>query len=159
MPLDFQWLTRKVRKKRKKLLRFTRVSSCFPCRREKGATIQQTTTMKTTLSTSQAASLLTADNNNGFTYSGAYALCEYLEELEADTGEEIELDPVAIRCDFAEHDSLHAWARDYFSEWREDLSLPEGMAEEEEEEDAIRSYIRDNGTLIEFDGGIIVSAF
>ena len=114
--------------------------------------------MKMTLTTSQAASLLSAENN-GFTYSGAYALCEYLEELESDCGKEIELDPVAIRCDFAEYASLHAWARDYFSEWREDLSLPEGMAEEEEEEDAIRSYITDHGTLIEFDGGIIVSAF
>ena len=43
--------------------------------------------------------------------------------------------------------------------WREDLSLPEGMAEEAEEEDAIRSYIQDHGTLIEFEGGVIVSSF
>jgi hypothetical protein len=33
------------------------------------------------------------------------------------------------------------------------------MAGEEEEEDAIRCYIQDHGTLIEFEGGIIVSSF
>lgn len=115
--------------------------------------------MKMTLSTSQAASLLAAENNNGFTYSGAFALADYLEELEADTGEEIEFCPVAIRCEYSEHLSLKDWARDYFIDWREDLSLPEGMAGDVEEDDAIREYIQDHGTLIEFDGGIIVSSF
>ena len=58
MPLDLQWLTGKVRKRRKKLLRFTRVSSCFPCRREKGETNQPThhpsETMKSNQSTAEA---------------------------------------------------------------------------------------------------------
>ena len=93
--------------------------------------------MKQTLTTSQAASLLADDKNNGFSYSGAYALCEY----------------------YSEHESLHKWAADYFTDWREDLALPEGMAGHEEEQDAIRDYIQDHGQLIEFDGGIIVSPF
>ena len=141
--------------------------------------------MKMTLSTSQAASLLAADNNNGFTYSGATALIEYLEELEAGTGEEIELDPVAIRGDFTEYENLHAWARDYFVgdfrdsiDWdreteaselkRADILEVNGNISDasavrrylkEDLDSVIRRYITDHGQLIEFDGGVIVSAF
>ena len=114
--------------------------------------------MKMTLSTSQAASLLAAENN-GFTYSGATALCEFLEELEAGTGEAIEFDPVAIRCDFSEYRCLEYWARDYFvAHWESEIGIARDDSAEEMER-KIREYIRDNGTLIEFDGGIIVSAF
>ena len=118
--------------------------------------------MKTTLSTSQAASLLTADNNNGFTYSGAYALCEYLEELEADCGKEIEFDPVALRCDYTEYASLADFRNEYFADdeqCRADIGALAGGEDDEELDTLTAEYIRDNGTLIEFDGGIIVSAF
>lgn len=126
--------------------------------------------MKTTLTTSQAADILASDKNNGFSYSGAYALVEYLEELEADCGEEMEFDAVAIRCDWLEHESLQKWGEDYFGGWNnltqefgEDYfgpledETPEEYAERFD--DAIREYITDHGTLIEFDGGIIVSSF
>lgn len=115
--------------------------------------------MKTTLSTTEAAEILLSDTCARWSRAGAFALVEYLEEIEDSTGEEIEFDRVAIRCDFSEYNSLHEWARDYFIDWRGDLSLPEGMAGEEEEEDAIREYIQDHGQLIEFNGGIIVSSF
>jgi hypothetical protein len=115
--------------------------------------------MKTTLTTSQIVNALGADKNANWSYQGASALAEYLEEIEGDTGEELELDVVAIRCDYSEHPSLHAWADDYFADWRNALSLPEGMAGAEEEEDAIREYIREHGDLIEFEGGVIVSNF
>ena len=114
-----------------------------------------------TLSTSQAASLLAAENN-GFTYSGATALCEFLEELEAVTGEEIEFDPVAIRGEFAEYASLADFRKDYFTDdkqAREAIGADAGNEDEEELDTLTAEYIRDNGTLIEFDGGIIVSAF
>ena len=115
--------------------------------------------MKKTLSTTEAAHILISDTCARWSRAGAFALVEYLEEFEDSTGEEMEFDAVAIRCDFSEYDSLHDWARDYFIDWRGDLSLPEGMAGEEEEEDAIRSYIQDHGQLIEFSGGVIVSSF
>ena len=38
--------------------------------------------MKTTLNTSEAASLLMADENADWTRAGAYALIEHLEQLE-----------------------------------------------------------------------------
>jgi len=115
--------------------------------------------MKITLNTYQIADELKRDTNARWSYNGSLALAEYLEEYEADSGDEMELDTCAIRCDFSEYDSLHDWARDFFIDWRGDLSLPEGMAGEEEEEDAIRCYIQDHGTLIEFEGGVIVSSF
>lgn len=107
--------------------------------------------MKLTLSTTRAAHMLLDDKNASWTPAGAVALCEYLEELEEDCGEEIEFDPVAIRCDYSEHASLEDWAMDYGFE-------PEAEDEREREEE-IRHYIQDHGQLIEFDGGVIVSSF
>ena len=59
--------------------------------------------MKTTLNTSEAASLLMADENADWTRAGAYALIEHLEQLEEDCGiTEFEFDRVALRCDYSE---------------------------------------------------------
>ena len=59
--------------------------------------------MKTTLSTTQAADMLMEFEAFG-TGSDAYSRCckmaQYLEQYEEDTGVEIELDPVAIRCEY-----------------------------------------------------------
>lgn len=115
--------------------------------------------MKETLNTYEIADRLFRDENASFSYAGAHALAEYLEQLESDTGEEMEFDRVAIRCDFAEWTSLVEWAEDYFAkDWKDSLCIePEDT--EEENDDAIREYIRDHGTLLEFEGGIIVSSF
>jgi hypothetical protein len=42
----------------------------------------------------------------GFSYEGTKALFEYFEQYEQDTGEQMEFDPVAIRCDFDEYENL-----------------------------------------------------
>lgn len=123
--------------------------------------------MKTTLNTSDIARALKHDINAAWTWEGAKAIAEYLEEYEEYTGEEMELDVCAIRCDFGEYASLEAWASDYFrnqADAVEKLSLTLGMdgsidEDSEEIDDMIRSYIQDHGTLIEFDGGVIVSSF
>lgn len=113
--------------------------------------------MKKTLTTHDIANELHNDKNAGWSWDGALALAEYLEEIEAGSGEEMELDVVAIRCAFSEHATLSAWAVDYFggeSYALEALSL-ESL---EDSDDTIREYINDRGTLIEFDGGVIVSS-
>jgi hypothetical protein len=94
-----------------------------------------------------------------FSYKGRAALYDYLTELEDDIGQEIELDVVALCCDYSEHSSLVDWAQDYFaSDWRDSLGLyPD--TREDDAAGAIREYIQDHGQLIEFDGGIIVSSF
>jgi len=116
--------------------------------------------MKTTLSTSDIAHALKSDENAAWTWNGARALAEYLEEYEEETGEEMELDVVAIRCDFSEYSSLDDWAREYFSAsiWEEELDI-ESDDDDDAVADKIREYIQDHGTVIEFDGGIIVSSF
>ena len=117
--------------------------------------------MKTTLSTSDIAHALKEDKHANWSWAGARALAEYLEEYEEETGEELELDVVAIRCDFSEYSSLTAWAVDYFSDeaQRNDTIGADEDTDEDELEDMIRDHINDNGTLIEFDGGVIVSIF
>jgi hypothetical protein len=124
--------------------------------------------MKTTLTTSQAAQILVDDENANWTRAGAYALAEYLEDLEEDTGEQIEFCRVSLRCDYSEYANLEDWAVDYFSDSKQasdamglelDMDGETWTGDEEEIQDAIRSHIQDHGTLIEFDGGIIVSSF
>lgn len=110
--------------------------------------------MKLTLSTSHAADLLRQDDNANWSYAGALALVEYLEELEQGD----EFCPVAIRCEYSEYSSLTEWAQDYFTSWKEDLDLHE-CDDLDEVDERIREYIQDNGQLIEFSGGIIVSSF
>lgn len=120
--------------------------------------------MKTTLTTSQAAEILANDENSSFSRLGAFALVEYLEEYEESTGEELEFDSVAIRCDFSEYDSLTDWADEYFGtdrdgrKWKYHLDINEEM-DDEQIDNLVRDYIIDHGQLIEFDGGIIVSSF
>lgn len=46
------------------------------------------------------------DDYANWSYDGACALFEYLTELEEDTGEQIEFDRVALRCDFSQYDNL-----------------------------------------------------
>ena len=53
---------------------------------------------------------------NNFSYEGLHALFEYFEELEDDIGEEIELDVVAICCDYTEYDSLEDFNAYYSSD-------------------------------------------
>jgi hypothetical protein len=51
-----------------------------------------------------------------FTRQGLKALFDYLEELGDDCGEEIELDVIALCCEFVEYDSLE----DFHSEYDKD---------------------------------------
>jgi hypothetical protein len=128
---------------------------------------RQITTMKTTLNTSDIARALNSDENAAWSWNGARALAEYLEQLEEETGEEMEMDVCAIRCDFSEYANLEAWAADYFrnqADAVDKLCLTLGMdgsidEDSEEIDDLIRSFIQDSGTLIEFDGGVIISSF
>ena len=43
---------------------------------------------------------------NQFSYEALDALFNYFESIEGDTGEEMDLDVIAICCDFVEYDSL-----------------------------------------------------
>ena len=117
--------------------------------------------MKRTLATYEIANQLFNDDNAGWSYAGAKALAEYFEEIEEQTGEEIELDVVAIRCDYSEFSSLLGWAYDYFGGEKQAAEKFDWTDETDDtdKDDSVREYINDNGQLIEFSGGIIVSSF
>ena len=90
------------------------------------------------------------NRKENFSYNGRLALFDYLEELEGDTGEQIECDIIGFCCDFSEYASALEAIKDYNGgAWEGD---------EKCENDA-REYFRDNTMLIEFEGGIIIQAF
>ena len=105
--------------------------------------------MKKTLSTSEAADLLVADKDAGLSYAGARALVKYLENLEDDTGEEIEFDRVALRCDFSEYPNAREAAEE--CGWEPD--------EDADSEDAALEWLTDRTTAITFNGGVIIQQF
>ncbi len=53
------------------------------------------------------------DRDNNFTYEGKRALFDYLEEYEEDTGEEIELDVIALCCEYTEYKNLAELQENY----------------------------------------------
>ena len=90
------------------------------------------------------------DRMDQFSYSGLKAIFDYFEQLEDDTGEEIELDVIAICCDFAEYDNAAAIAAEYDRDFDGD--------EDEQEEKAL-NWLYENTTVIEHDDGIIIQSF
>ena len=117
-----------------------------------------------TLNTYQIADALKNDTNASWSYAGANALAEYLEEYEESTGEEMELDVCAIRCDFSEYSYALECALEYG--WSPEASIlddddnlrPDDEVEEENEELALK-WLENRTQVISFDGGIIIARF
>lgn len=57
-----------------------------------------------------------AGRGDQFTYQGQRALFDYLEGYEEDTGEEIELDVVALCCEFSEYANMEEFWLEYDQE-------------------------------------------
>jgi len=56
------------------------------------------------------------DRKDQFSYEGLEALFNWLEEYEGDCGEEVELDIIALCCDFTEYESIEEFHGDYGAE-------------------------------------------
>jgi len=128
--------------------------------------------MKQTMSTHEIAEAIVAYDaansivNNkraNWSLAGAFALAEYLEGIEADTGEQMDFNAVEIICEWTEYKSLQEWADEHYGVdsdgkgWKWALSIEE--MSDDEIDDEIRAHIQDNSTLIEFEGGVVVSDF
>jgi hypothetical protein len=50
---------------------------------------------------------------NQFSYEGLDALYDYLEQYEEDTGEKIELDVIALCCEYTEYDNIAEFHDNY----------------------------------------------
>lgn len=92
-----------------------------------------------------------------FTYEGLGLLFDYLEQYEEETGQEIELDVVALCCEYSE-DTADTIARNYSV----DLSHldPEDDDYEEQCVEAVRDYLNDNTALVgETSTGFVYACF
>lgn len=91
------------------------------------------------------------DRLDNFSFEALDLLFAYFEEYEEATGQEIELDVVAICCDYTEAD-----ADDIIADYRIDV---EGMDDDEKLE-AVREYLQDNTQLVgETASGFVYAAF
>ena len=75
-----------------------------------------------------------------FTYDGKKALFDHLEQLEEETGQEIELDVIAFCCEYSEYESIE--------EVQKELNDIEDLDD-----------LRNNTTVIEFDTGLIIQDY
>ena len=80
-----------------------------------------------------------ANRKDNFSYEGLGALFDHLEQYEEDTGEEIELDVIALCGDYSEYESLKAFQEDYGDEYEsiEDIEqrtivIPVSLDEDED---------------------------
>ena len=63
--------------------------------------------MKQTINFSQFTDAFKAIRPDNFSYAGLKTLFEYLEQYEEeDTGEEVELDVIALCCEYTEYESI-----------------------------------------------------
>lgn len=63
-----------------------------------------------------------AQENHGFSRDGASALFVYLDELSEGTGgQDIEMDPIAIRCEYTEYNDIEDLKEDFQVESIEEL--------------------------------------
>lgn len=94
---------------------------------------------------------------DNFSYNGLAALFEWFEEYEDICGEQIEYDPVAIRLDFTEFASIEEISN-YYTE----IPLPPEELDEDDDtdyEEVALEWLRDNTSVIVFEGGIILQDF
>lgn len=82
------------------------------------------------------------DRKDTFTYNGKRALFDHLEEYEESTGEEIELDIVALCCDFTEYDSV--------------LEAMQVYDENIKDEKEARAFLEDETMVIDVTGGGVI---
>ena len=106
--------------------------------------------MKTTVTFSDFVDAFRqAGRQDNFSYDGLRALFDYLEEVERDIGEEFELDPIALCCDYAEDD-----AESIAEHYGIDLSDCEDADDIDE---AVQDYLAENtGLVARLPGGVFV---
>tara|TARA_R110000868_G_scaffold103200_1_gene284231 strand:+ start:837 stop:1154 length:318 start_codon:yes stop_codon:yes gene_type:complete len=83
-----------------------------------------------------------------FTVPARRALFDYLESFEHDSGTELELDPIAVCCDFCEYPTVLDAAQAY--------GYRDGVDSKEE---SALEWLQNRTQVIEFEGGIVIQQF
>lgn len=108
--------------------------------------------MKTSVSFSEFCDAFRDMNRNeNFSYEGKKALFYFLEDMEEQTGEEYELDVIALCCEFAESDVAELIA---------DYGIDVSEAEDDEEKaEIVEDYLNDHTMVVgKLDNGSFVYA-
>ena len=100
--------------------------------------------MKIELNTYEAADILLKDEYSNWSHNAALALIEYYESIENECGEPIDIDIVAIRCDWTEYSSIEEAGTHY----------PDAL-----EGDNALEYFTERTTVIVFEGGVLIQQF
>ena len=88
--------------------------------------------IKETINESRFADVLLSDEYAGWSYGATQALYQYLDQLSDDIGEDIELDRVALRCEWSEYPNTVEAAGEYgwIADSAEDKDTNETLARE-----------------------------
>lgn len=101
--------------------------------------------MKTTVNQSEFIdSFRRYDRYDQFGYDALVSLFEYMEQLEEDTGEEMELDVIALCCDYSV---------DYVEDIAENYSIDIADMDDDEARSAVLEYLQDNTSVVDEDCG------
>ena len=114
--------------------------------------------MKTTVSRYDfERAFVDADRKENFSYEGLNALFDYLEDYEEQTGQEIELDVIALCCDYCEN-TWRDIARNYSIDLRDDDD--NDTLSDNEKAEIVRDYLNDNTALVgETADGFVYACF
>ena len=102
------------------------------------------------------------DRNENFSYEGKRILFDYLEEYEESCGEEIELDVIALCCEYSEDDAEDIAANYMFYKAHgESAELLEFKTLDRDEQiEQAREYLEDNTIVCgEHDGVFVYAQF
>jgi len=102
--------------------------------------------MKRTITESEFIDAFQGSYADSFSYEGKKALFEYFTELEEDTSFEMELDPIAIHCEYTEYKD--------FTEFRDDYK---DYVKEHRIKDL--EQLQEHTQVVEYEGGFIIQQF
>ena len=94
---------------------------------------------------------------NNFSYEGKRALYDYLIQYCEDCGENIELDTIALCCEYSEYDDAIEGASNYFAfEGMTYGKDGEELETREEVEEKAHKFLEDNTMVIDCENGHII---
>jgi hypothetical protein len=96
--------------------------------------------------------------NDQFSPAALRALFAHIEDMEQDTGEEYELDVVALCCEWQEFKTALEAGVEYGFDAGEESAKSYGHESDSDETEAL-DWLRDQTQVVEFDGGILVMGF
>lgn len=93
--------------------------------------------------------------NDQFSPAALRALFDHIEEMESETGEEYELDVIALCCEWQEFKTALEAAVEYGFDAGESAK---SFGHESDESEAL-DWLREQTQVVEFDGGVLVMGF